>query len=652
MNYKNFETEIKDEVLFVYFDSPGKSVNTFDRSSMDELNDILGNINGDHKGIVFASRKTSFIAGADVKELVAVSQESDDAIIEVVKSGQEVFNKIEDMPIPTLAWINGTAMGGGLEIALACTGRIAEPQAQVALPEVKLGILPAWGGTTRLPRLIGADNAIDIICSGRTLRAKEALKMGLVDAIAEKDANFEEVAVETINGLRNEIEKRRKKKISPIKLGMIESMMTFKFAKVTVSKKAGSNYPAPIKALEVIETCRKMERDEALTYEQTAFVELSKTDVSKNLINIFFGERKLKSKAASYAGSTPPIKKVAVLGAGAMGSGIAFGIANKANVKVSIFDPYDNQIEKSIKSNRDYLMNKVSKGYITISECNRVMDLIKGTTNLEEAVIDADVVIEAVPEDIRLKKSVLRESASYATAETVFATNTSTFKVDDLKEGLNATRVGGMHFFNPVSKMPLVEIVKGEDTSDGTVGTLCSLALAMGKTPLVCNDCAGFVVNRVLMPYLVEFDHMISSGIDFEHIDKVMKDFGWPMGPAELADLVGIDVMVHASNSMVEEYDYIKSPENSFCKQLYENNTLGQKTGAGFYSWKETKRKGKFSDSGDKKPSPADVEKRLMSVMTEEAKTILNEKIVDEPYEINMAMIFGTGYPPYKEGLV
>ena len=277
--------------------------------------------------------------------------------------------------------------------------------------------------------------------------------------------------------------------------------------------------------------------------------------------------------------------------------------------------------------------------------------MVTTTTDINKAVANADIVIEAVPENLKLKKTVFGQAIESA-PETILATNTSTFKVDDMKDGLDVSRLGGLHFFNPVSKMPLVEVVRGDKTSDETVSKLCALALAMKKIPIVCNDCAGFVVNRILMPYLVEFDHMVSSGIDFEHIDKVMKKFGWPMGPAELCDLVGMDVIYHGANNIAKEYEYINLPEASRCKNLYEQGCLGQKTQKGFYNWKGNKKKAPAADKGQDKPDAVEIEQRLISVMKQEAQRILDEAIVEDPYEINMAMVFGIGYPPYKKGII
>ena len=653
---KYFSRALINDILYVFFDTPDSDVNIFNEEAVSQLEAHLDFALA-FRAIVFCSKKKSFIAGADVKEIANAYDAPDERIKEIVSKGHELFNRIEDLEIPTLAIINGAAMGGGLELALACTGRIVadDDSIQMSLPETKLGILPAWGGTTRLPRLIGADNAIDLICSGRSVRPQEALALGLVDAIipVDKMANLKDLSYEELSSLaeaslpalEEELEKRRNQKCAPLKLNMIESMMTFKLAKAMISKKAGKNYPAPLKALSVIESCRKMSRDEALEAEKVAFCELVKTPTSKSLIEIFFGERKLKATAQELASKVGMPQSVGVLGAGTMGAGIALCLANKANLPVILYDISEEQLHSAVSSAKSYLDTKVSKGYITSDEASRVLSLIKTTTDVNEATSKPDLIIEAVPEIMELKRDLVYNCDS----SKFVATNTSTFKVDDIA---GYSTFGGMHFFNPVSKMPLVEIVAGEHTSDETIGVLCKVALAMGKTPVVCKDCSGFIVNRLLMPYLIEFDKMLAEGYDFVHIDEVMKNYGWPMGPAELCDLVGLDIIYHGSESMSKAYDYVELAEESTCTYLYKKNALGQKSGAGFYNWAGTKKGSKFADCGPRKEVPQEIQERLMAPMREEAARILDEGIVNHPYEINMSMVFGAGFPPFKGGLL
>ena len=326
----------------------------------------------------------------------------------------------------------------------------------------------------------------------------------------------------------------------------------------------------------------------------------------------------LISKAEKISANADIPKTVAVLGAGAMGMGIASVLAEKASINVNLYD--------------------IDVGQFKLAED---IPLIRTTTDLSEAIESSDLVIEAVPEVLSLKREVVSKCV-----DQFVATNTSTFKVEDISSRSN---FGGMHFFNPVSKMPLVEVVSGSSTSEETVAILCKTSLAMGKVPLICNDCSGFVVNRMLMPYLIEFDKMVSEGHDYSHIDTVMKNHGWPMGPAELCDLVGLDVIYHGSQSIAKAYDHITVSDNSVCHQLYKNRDFGRKSHRGFYSYDviSGKKAGRFSVPGKVRESSSAIKDRLMSPMLEEAGRLLDEDIVDSAAEINVALALGAGLPPF-----
>ena len=326
----------------------------------------------------------------------------------------------------------------------------------------------------------------------------------------------------------------------------------------------------------------------------------------------------LISKAEKISANADIPKTVAVLGAGAMGMGIASVLAEKASINVNLYD--------------------IDVGQFNLAED---IPLIRTTTDLSEAIESSDLVIEAVPEVLSLKREVVSKCV-----DQFVATNTSTFKVEDISSRSN---FGGMHFFNPVSKMPLVEVVSGSSTSEETVAILCKTSLAIGKVPLICNDCSGFVVNRMLMPYLIEFDKMVSEGHDYSHIDTVMKNHGWPIGPAELCDLVGLDVIYHGSQSIAKAYDHITVSDNSVCHQLYKNKDFGRKSHRGFYSYDviSGKRAGRFSVPGKVRESSSAIKDRLMSPMLEEADRLLNEDIVDSAAEIDVALALGAGLPPF-----
>ena len=338
--------------------------------------------------------------------------------------------------------------------------------------------------------------------------------------------------------------------------------------------------------------------------------------MSENKSDLYSG---LIAKAEKFSANTDIPKTVAVLGAGAMGMGIASALAEKAAINVNLYD--------------------IDVGQFKLAED---IPLIKGTTDLSEAVESADLVIEAVPEVISLKRDLISKCGD----DKFVATNTSTFKVEDISSNSN---FGGMHFFNPVSRMPLVEVVSSPSTSEETVAILCKTSLAIGKVPLICNDCSGFVVNRMLMPYLIEFDKMVSEDHDYSHIDTVMKNHGWPMGPAELCDLVGLDVIYHGSQSIAKAYDHITVSDNSVCHQLYKNKDFGRKSYRGFYSYDTVsgKKAGRSSVPGKVRESSSAIKDRLMSPILEEAGKILDEDIVDSAAEINVALALGAGLPPF-----
>ena len=338
--------------------------------------------------------------------------------------------------------------------------------------------------------------------------------------------------------------------------------------------------------------------------------------MSENKSDLYSG---LIAKAEKFSANTDIPKTVAVLGAGAMGMGIASALAEKAAINVNLYD--------------------IDVGQFKLAED---IPLIKGTTDLSEAVESADLVIEAVPEVISLKRDLISKCGD----DKFVATNTSTFKVEDISSNSN---FGGMHFFNPVSRMPLVEVVSSPSTSEETVAILCKTSLAIGKVPLICNDCSGFVVNRMLMPYLIEFDKMVSEDHDYSHIDTVMKNHGWPMGPAELCDLVGLDVIYHGSQSIAKAYDHITFSDNSVCHQIYKNKDFGRKSYRGFYSYDTVsgKKAGRSSVPGKVRESSSAIKDRLMSPMLEEAGKILDEDIVDSAAEINVALALGAGLPPF-----
>lgn len=643
MSYKNFNVKNHNGYVEVNIDCENSSGNAFSRAVMDELNLILDSLDENTKGLIFTSAKSTFVVGADVNEILSCADD-EAKLIDFVRCGHKTFNRIEDLPFATVSLINGTAMGGGLEITLACDYRIVadDDSVQLALPETKLGILPAWGGTTRLPRLIGADNAIDAICSAKSFRPRQALKLGLVDGIVERDKlNAEEFKFE----LDDEVKKKRAKKAGPLKLNMIEAMMVFKGARGLVSKAAGPHYPAPLKVLDIIEQGRKFSRDDALELEVNAAVELGQLDVTANLIGIFLKDQAVKAKNRELSKDVNVPKTVSVIGGGTMGGDIAYLTANKG-LNTHLHDMKDGVAIAAKNRAKAYLMSKVKKNYISVDDMTDVLDNFNAGNEWPK-----DIAIEAIYENFDAKVSTIK---ALEDAEVVVS-NTSTISVDKLSEA-TGREVCGMHFFNPVKKMPLVEVIRGKSTSNETVAKVVGLAMKLGKTPVVVNDCAGFLVNRLLFPYLMAFDRMVQDGHCYERIDKTMKDWGWPMGPATLCDLVGMDIAYHGGKIMAEAYGW-ELNETGPISTLNASGDLGQKTGSGFYKWKEKRGKqvvnGNNYSGNDTTDSITDEEivSRLMVPMYEEALKILDEGVVESWDEIDLGMIMGAGFPPFRGGL-
>jgi 3-hydroxyacyl-CoA dehydrogenase / enoyl-CoA hydratase / 3-hydroxybutyryl-CoA epimerase / enoyl-CoA isomerase len=643
MSYKNFNVKNHNGFVEVNIDCENSSGNAFNRAVMDELNLILDSLDENVKGLIFTSAKSTFVVGADVNEILSCADD-EAKLIDFVRCGHKTFNRIEDLPFVTIALINGTAMGGGLEITLACDYRIVadDDSIQLALPETKLGILPAWGGTTRLPRLIGADNAIDAICSAKSYRPRQALKMGLVDGIVHQEVLRAEEFLHF--KLDDDVQKKRAKKAGPLKINFIESMMVFKGARGLVSKAAGPHYPAPLKVLDIIEQGKKFSRDDALELEVNAAVELGQLPVTANLIGIFLKDQAVKVKNRELSKGVDVPKTASVIGGGTMGGDIAYLTANKG-MPTHLHDMKAGIAVAAKNRSKSYLMDKVKKNYISVDDMTDVLDNFNVGNEWPK-----DIAIEAIYENFDAKVSAIK---ALEDAEVVVS-NTSTISITKLAEATER-EVCGMHFFNPVKKMPLVEVIRGKNTSDETVAKVVGLAMKLGKTPVVVNDCAGFLVNRLLFPYLMAFDEIVKEGWDFESIDKCMKDWGWPMGPATLCDLVGMDIAYNGGKIMAEAYGW-KLNDDGPIATLNASGDLGQKTGSGFYEWKE--KRGKMVSSGTNYAKGKDIKDRfgcilssLMIPMCKEAEKILEEGIVDSWDEIDLAMIMGAGFPPFRGGL-
>ena len=655
------------------FDLIGEPVNKFNQLTLSELDEALQVLEAAKglKGLLVTSGKGVFIVGADINEFLPLFQQPEEQLIEVFGQAQSLFNRLEDLPFPSVAAINGYALGGGMECTMAATYRVMADNARVGQPEVKLGLIPGFGGTVRLPRLIGGDNAIELIASGREIKADEALRLKLVSAVVAPE-RVEEAALAL---LKQAMEDERWKKMvaqktGPVLLNGIERLMSFNVSKAFVGGQAGPNYPAPMEAIKVMEKTAHEGREAGLAAEARGFVKMAKTPQAAGLIGIFHADQFLKKKSKDQAQGAREVKHAAVLGAGIMGGGIAYQSASRGRIPVLMKDIAAEALEQGMNEAARLLDGQVERGRITRQEMGQALGRIQTTTSYGD-FSGVDVVVEAVVENPKIKKAVLAETEAALGNNAILASNTSTIPIDSLATALKRPRnFCGMHFFNPVHRMPLVEVIRGKDSSDEAIATVVAYAQKLGKTPIVVKDCPGFLVNRILAPYMAAFQILVAEGADIQTVDKVMERFGWPMGPAYLTDVVGIDTAFHAGKVMTEANPGRLPPGAADRKGpvqlLFEADYYGQKNGKGFYVY-EKDRKGRPQKSYDPaveailKPgitggaeniSEEEIVTRLMLPMVLEASRCLEEEIVDTPTELDMSLVFGLGFPPFRGGLL
>ena len=649
------------------FDLQGESVNKFNRDTVEDLGKATAAIAADSnvKGVIVTSGKDVFIVGADITEFTGLFQLPEDELAAWARDANKVFCAFEDLKVPTVAAINGIALGGGLEMTLCCDYRVMSDKAQVGLPEVKLGIFPGFGGTVRLPRVIGVDNAVEWIAGGSQNKADKALKDGVVDAVVSAD-QLKDAAIalvkQCLDGKMDHLA-RRAEKLEPLKLPPLENMMAFQTCTAMVAGKAGKNYPAPVAAVKAMQSHGGMTRDAALDVESKGFAKMAKTPQAASLVGLFLADQSVKQTNKKASKGAADIKQAAVLGAGIMGGGIAYQSSLKGT-PIIMKDIAEKAIDLGLSHASELLVKQLSRKKIKPEKMAQVLAGIRPTLNYGDFK-EVNVVVEAVVENEKVKKAVLAEAETQVSDGTVLASNTSTISITRLAEGLQKPEnFAGMHFFNPVHMMPLVEVIRGEKTSDATVATLVAYATKMGKNPIVVNDCPGFLVNRVLFPYFGGFGLLLRDGADFQAVDKVMEKFGWPMGPAYLMDVVGIDTGVHAAKVMADGFpDRMSYDFKDATTVMFEANRYGQKNKLGFYKY-ELDKKGKLAKQVDEaayeliKPvvaaraefSEEEIIARMMIPMCNETVRCLEDGIVGTAAEADMAMIYGIGFPPFRGG--
>ena len=649
------------------FDLEGESVNKFNRLTIEELGAAAEALKGTSniKGLVVTSTKDVFIVGADITEFTDLFAGPEEELIANNLKANSVFNAIEDLPFPTVTAINGIALGGGFEMCLATDYRVMSTSAKVGLPEVKLGIFPGFGGTVRLPRLIGADNAIEWIAATKEHKADSALKFGAVDAVVgpEKLMDAAISLLEQVNAGKLDYEARRAEKTGKLNLNPMESMMVFETAKGFVAGQAGPHYPAPVEAIKAMQKHAGMTRDKAIEVEAKGFAKMAKTPVAASLVGLFLNDQELKAKAKKLEPLATEVKKAAVLGAGIMGGGIAYQSALKGT-PIIMKDIAQAGIDLGLNEAKKLLAKRVEKGRMKAEKMADVLNAIDPALSYGDFG-DVDLIVEAVVENPKVKDIVLCEVEDQVSEDTVLTSNTSTISINLLAKNLKRPEnFCGMHFFNPVHMMPLVEVIRGEKTSEETIATTVAYAKAMGKTPVVVNDCPGFLVNRILFPYFGGFIGLVRDGADFQRVDKIMEKFGWPMGPAYLLDVVGMDTAKHAGEVMADGFpDRMKHEGTTAIDIMFDSGRFGQKTDKGFYEY-VLDRKGKQKKVADEavydmlKPAVSasneftdeEIIERMMVPLCIETVRCLEDGIVETAAEADMGLIFGIGFPPFRGG--
>ena len=641
---------IEDAVCVLTFDRPNSSANIFDRATLEELEQQIDTLDATVRGLVITSAKpTVFVAGADLHSVRGMNDAELSAFIEL---GQNVFNKLADLKIPTAAAIHGAAVGGGCEVALACDWRVASPDSctKIGLPETKLGIVPAWGGCTRLPHLIGVPGALDIILGGKTLTGPHARKVGLVDEVTARENLLRAAVAQLQRG------KHPRDFLHSPAVNTVVDVMIAPRVKHDVERMTHGHYPAVRKAMDVVMQAAASFTDRgSQTIERKAIEELIKTDSTKQLLNLFFlQERAKKRSAPGVDGSAPAIAKVAVIGAGVMGAGIAQWISSRG-LRVILRDLHPVRVAAGMSTIRTLYTDGVKKRIFTKVEARAGLDRISPVAG-EVPLKSADLIIEAAVEKMSIKQDIFRRLDEQVRDDAVLATNTSALSITELAAVTkNPPRVIGIHFFNPVHRMQLVEVVTGRETAPEITQRALRFVQGIGKLPVLVKDSPGFLVNRILLPYMSEAALLFMQGASVEQIDGAMVDFGMPVGPLALTDDVGVDVAEEVAGTLSAAFpNRLSVPE--ILGRMVISGSLGRKAGKGFYD--HTSAEGKKPNlelaatvpRGGREFSSEELESRMVLVMVNEAVRTLEEGIVEKPEDVDFAMVTGTGWAPFRGG--
>jgi 3-hydroxyacyl-CoA dehydrogenase/enoyl-CoA hydratase/3-hydroxybutyryl-CoA epimerase/enoyl-CoA isomerase len=649
------------------FERGVEAVNKLDALTFGELRRALDAIAATPaiQGVLITSAKDNFIVGADIFEFTRVFKRPEKDIEAFVGANSEIITALSDLPVPTVAAINGLALGGGLEVALAADYRVLSSAAKIGFPEISLGLFPGYGGTVRLPRLTGLGPSAEWIIFGAQHSAEKALQEGAVDAVAGP----EQLRAAALSMLKMAIEGkadwqgRRNRMKQNLGLAKDEAASLLADARAQAAK-ALPHLPAAHFAVELLEKASALDRDAALALEAETFAKVAKTQAADSLVTIFVNEQAVKKTVRRYAKDAPPVQKAAVAGAGIMGGGIAYQSASRG-VPIVMKDISATALDLGMSQARKLLAKAVETGRLTRDKADAVIGSI--TPSLTYEGFDAaDVVVEAVVENLAVKQAVLREIEGLVSPNAILASNTSSLRIGDLAEGLRRPEnFLGMHFFNPVPKMPLVEVVRGAKTLPQAIAMVTGYAAAMGKSPIVVEDCPGFVVNRTLTPYLIAFLRLVHDGADFVEIDKAMETFGWPMGPAYLIDVIGMDISHHVVEIVSAGFaPRMDVPFETAVQILLRQERLGRKNGYGFYKY-ESDSQGRPRKDIDLEPvrllaagqpngttviGEEEIIARMMLPLVLEAARCVEDGIAASPGQVDMCLILGLGLPRFLGG--
>lgn len=655
---KAFTFSIEQKIANLCFDLEDTAVNILSIDVLQALEKQIDEIKtADNIDLlkITSAKEGVFIAGANISDIESLVDEED--AYTLVRKGQQILSKISALPYPTLAIINGACLGGGLELALCCDYRLAteNSKTKIGLPEVNLGILPGFGGTQRLRHLTGLSKALELVLGGKVLNGKKAEKLGIVDACVPlgylefKEKSFIQMILDSPEKI---LAKRKKGSLMDRYLPSI----VFSYARKNVMAKTKGKYPAAISIIDLFEKTEGKEVEEGLEFEARAFSKLAVTDISKNLIGLFYASERLKKETGVNRKVNPiPINMMNVIGAGVMGAGIVFQFSKLDKLVRMKLRRYE-QAGEAMKSVAKVYEGFIKRRRLSKEEVGQKLAHISYTTEFN-GFKHCDLALEAIVENTQAKQELYEKLEEIMDEKAIIASNTSSLSISMLSENMqHPDRFVGMHFFNPVARMPLVEIIAGKKTSSKTIATVVALAKEAGKTPVVVGDCAGFLVNRILIPYINEAVRMFEEGADYERMDKTILDFGMPMGPFVLADEVGLDVGYKVAKVLEEAYGPRMKVSDILDRVYHQMNLLGKKSGKGFYIHNGKKRQ--VNDAvkalvfSKRQFDEQEILDRAMLIMVNEAAMCLEEGIIDNAQYLDMAMIMGTGFPPFRGGLL